>query len=154
MYYPTKMLVNGVKNRRAVIIFACVLALLTSPFTNPTKLGTSLAQTEASDAPAPSSSGGKQYTCLPKDVRANDPISRGSKGKPVKVSDKLSEIKARCQKGRLVDAKGREIRFFRGSCWGNPPEDYLEIRAREGRELEKLKSQYTVIEFRCGPMIP
>ena len=154
MYYPIKMLVNELKSGRAIIIFACTLVLLTSPFSNQTKLGISVAQTETSDAGSPSSSSGKQYACLPKDVRATDPISRGVKGKPVKVSDKLSEIKARCQKGKLVDAKGREIRFFRGSCWGNPPENYLEIRERESRELAKLKSQYTVIEFRCNPMIP
>jgi hypothetical protein len=157
MYYPIKMLVNGLKTGSTILLLACVLVWLTEPFKNQIRPVTASAQTSAPDSsPAPSSSAGKQYACLPKNVRADDPISRGRgpKGKTVTVSDTLSEIKARCQKGKLVDAKGREIRFFRASCWGNPPEDYLEIRARESRELAKLKSQYTVIEFHCDPRIP
>ena len=76
----------------------------------------------------------KQYSCLPKDVRADDTVSYGFKG-------------------RLVDSKGREIRFFHLSCWGNPPENYQEIRRRETAELARLKKRYTVIEFGCNPMI-
>ena len=101
-----------------------------------------------------SASGIKQYTCLPKDVRADETVSYGFKGRPaVTVQNKLVEMKARCRKGRLVDFKGREIRFFHLSCWGNPPENYQEIRRRETAELSKLKKRYTVIEFGCNPMI-
>ena len=96
----------------------------------------------------------KNVSCLPKDVRADEVVSYDDKGKSIlTVKKKLIELKARCRRGKLVDAKGREIRFFRISCWGNPPEDYLEIQKREGEELAELKKHYSVIEFGCDPMI-
>jgi len=94
------------------------------------------------------------FSCLPKDVEAHEIVSYGShKNQRVTVVQKLVELKARCQKGKLVDAKGRGVRFFRPSCWGNPPLDYLEIRQREDEELSKLRKRYTVIVFACNPMI-
>ena len=109
-----------------------------------------LDQPREDDASAPS----KNLSCLPKDVRADEVVSYDVKGKStVTVEKKLIELKARCRKGKLVEASGREIRFFRTSCWGNPPEDYLEIQKREGEELAKLKKRYTVIVFGCNPMI-
>lgn len=94
------------------------------------------------------------FSCLPKDVRADEVVSYDVEGKPsLTVKKKLIELKAHCRRGKLVDAKGREIRFFRISCWGNPPEDYLEIQKREGEELAELKKHYTVIEFGCDPGI-
>ena len=96
----------------------------------------------------------KNFACLPKNVSADEVVSYDVKGKPIlTVEKKLIEMKARCRIGKLVDAKGREIRFFRISCWGNPPEDYLEIQKREGEELAKLKQHYAVIVFACNPMI-
>jgi hypothetical protein len=96
----------------------------------------------------------KTFSCLPKDVRADEAISYGIKGKSIlTVEKKLTEMKARCQRGKLVDARGREIRFFRSSCWGNPPPDYLEIRQRENEELAKLQKRYAMIVFGCNPMI-
>jgi hypothetical protein len=102
------------------------------------------------DEPAPS----KDFSCLPKEVRADEVVSYDLKGKSnLTVEKKLIELKARCRKGKLVDAKGREIRFFRISCWGNPPQDYLEIQKRENEELGALKKLYTVIVFGCNPLI-
>ena len=96
----------------------------------------------------------KEFACLPKAVRADEVVSYGFKGKQnLTVEKKLIEMQARCRGGKLVDAKGREIRFFRVSCWGNPPDDYLEIRKRENEELATLKKHYTVIVFSCNPMI-
>ena len=67
------------------------------------------------------------------------------------MSAKLKQLKARCRKGKLVDAKGKEIRFFRlQGCWGNPPEDYQEILTRQAQELENLRKQYRVIEMTCN----
>ena len=87
-------------------------------------------------------------------ARDDDVVSYGLKGRQsVTVEKKLTEIKARCRRGKLVDAKGREIRFFHPSCWGNPPPDYLEIRQREDKEFAELKKRYTVIVFGCNPMI-
>src|SRR5438552_911741 len=96
----------------------------------------------------------KQFSCLPKDVPADEVVSYGFKGKQnLTVEKKLIEMQARCRGGKLVDAKGREIRFFRVSCWGNPPDDYLEIRQSENEQLATLKKRYTVIVFSCNPMI-
>ncbi len=94
------------------------------------------------------------FPCLPKDVRPDEVLSYGPKGtQSVTVEKKLIEMKARCRGGKLLDAKRREIRFFRISCWGNPPPDYLEIRQREGKELANLRKRYTVLVFGCNPMI-
>ena len=94
------------------------------------------------------------FPCLPKDVQPDEVVSYGPKGaQTVTVEKKLIEMKARCRGGKLVDTKRREIRFFRLSCWGNPPPDYLEIRQREDEELAKLKRRYTVVVFGCNPMI-
>jgi hypothetical protein len=94
-----------------------------------------------------------KFDCLPKDVKPDEVVQYGRGRKDVTVEDKLVEMKARCEHGKLVDAKGKEIRFFRTSCWGNPPPDYQEIRKQENDELEKLKKRYTVIVFGCDPMI-
>jgi hypothetical protein len=96
----------------------------------------------------------KDFSCLPKDVRLDEVLSPGIKGRPsVTVKRELVELKARCHRGKLVNARGREIRFFRSSCWGNPPPDYLEIRQRENGELAKLQKRYAVVVFGCNPMI-
>lgn len=96
----------------------------------------------------------KQLPCLPKDVGTDDLVEYGAGSKTAKVTvgKKLSELKARCSKGKLRDRKGREIRFFHISCWGNPPPDYLEIQRQEQAELAKLKLRYTVIVFGCNPL--
>ncbi len=106
--------------------------------------------TDEDAGPSPS----KSLSCLPKDVRADEAVSYGMKGKSIlTVEKKLAGMKARCRRGKLVDARGREIRFLRSSCWGNPPPDYLEIRQRENEELARLQKRYTVIVFGCSPMI-
>ena len=113
-------------------------------------LATTLDKSRDDDASVPS----KNFSCLPEDVRADEVVSYDDKGKSLlTVKKKLIELKARCRRGKLVDAKGREIRFFRISCWGNPPEDYLEIQKREGEALAELKKHYSVIEFGCDPTI-
>lgn len=96
----------------------------------------------------------RDLPCLPKDVTAGEVVSSGPKGtQRITVERKLAELKARCRNGKLMDAKGREIRFFRLSCWGNPPPDYLEIQQKENKQLADLKKRYTVIVFACNPMI-
>ena len=94
-----------------------------------------------------------KFNCLPKDVTQDDVVEYRRGRKDVTVQGKLMEMKARCEKGKLVDARSKEIRFFRTSCWGNPPADYQEIRKQENEDLEKLKRRYTVIVFGCDPMI-
>ena len=109
-----------------------------------------LGQPREDDEPAPA----QNFNCLPKDVRADEVVSYSVKGtSSVTVKQKLIELKARCRRGKLVDSKGREIRFFRTSCWGNPPENYLEIQNRENQKLAELKKHYAVIMFGCNPLI-
>lgn len=94
--------------------------------------------------------------CLPARIKPTDTVSAQrvrSSGvvKRITVEDKLTELNARCKRGKLVDASGKEIYFFRMTgCWGNPPADYQEILQRQNDELEKLKKRYTVIQMTCN----
>jgi hypothetical protein len=96
-------------------------------------------------------------SCLPKDIKPADVVSAqmktpGREGRKVTVEEKLKEMKARCKRGKLVDATGKEIRFYRlTGCWGNPPADYQEILNRQNSELESLRKRYRVIEMTCNP---
>jgi len=156
MYYSMRTIVNSVNIGKlpALLIFIiCVLLVWPVRLADGARRSTEMEILNSPPQRA-SASSIKQYTCLPKDVRADETVSYGFKGRPaVTVQNKLTEMKARCRKGRLVDAKGREIRFFHLSCWGNPPENYQEIRRRETADLATLKKRYTVIEFGCNPMI-
>lgn len=98
--------------------------------------------------------------CLPPDIAAADVVSTevirtvpsGKTVKKITVQQKITELKARCRKSRLVDAGGREVRFYRlKGCWGFPPPDYQEILLRQRNELEELKKKFTVIELTCNP---
>jgi len=98
--------------------------------------------------------------CLPSEIKPTDVVSvqfiksgvDGNAVKKITVKQKLEELKAHCQNGKLVDAKGKEIYFYRlTGCWGNPPVDYLEILEQQRQEIEKLKERYTVIEMTCNP---
>jgi hypothetical protein len=107
----------------------------------------------------PSASYSAQLECLPQGMAPTDVVSTtvvrtagGEAVEKVTVRDKLSALKASCNRGRLVDGAGREIYFYRlTGCWGNPPADYELILARQRAELEKLKKQYTVVEMTCNP---
>ena len=89
----------------------------------------------------------QNYSCLPKEVKETTLVS---KDKTVRQTLKL--LKAKCSKGKLVDGKKREIRFYNlQGCWGNPPEDYLEIMDNQRKEIAELKKKYTVIEISCNP---
>jgi len=93
--------------------------------------------------------------CMPAGVQATDVVSShtvkpGGKVVTVTVSQKLKALGARCRKGKLVDAKGTEIRFYQlVGCWGNPPDDYQEQLERQAKELAKLRKRYRVIEMTC-----
>ncbi len=100
--------------------------------------------------------------CLPHDIKPTDIVSaelisfsqsNGYNVKKVTVEQKLTELKASCSaSGKLVDGKGREIRFYHlTGCWGNAPFNYLDILAKQQQELAQLRRQYTVIEMTCNP---
>jgi hypothetical protein len=96
-----------------------------------------------------------QFDCLPQGFELTDIVSYRHKLKGndenITIKDKLDELKARCKEGRLVDSKGREIKFFKPSCFGNPPADYDEIRQKEADHLNELLKKHTVIVLECDP---
>ena len=97
------------------------------------------------------------FDCLPESFKLTDVVSYGQKRKgsdeDITIKDKLVQIKARCKGGKLLDGKGKEIKFFKFSCFGNPPIDYDEIMQKEREEFDKLKKDYTVIVVECDPRI-
>ena len=94
--------------------------------------------------------------CMPSGTQATDVVSAqttkpGGKVVTVTVAQKLKALRAACRKGKLVDAKGTEIRFYQlVGCWGNPPDDYQEQLERQAEELAKLRKRYRVIEMTCN----
>ena len=108
-----------------------------------------------------SATAGNTDSCLPAGIKPTDVVSTQQGMKPgagsgrvktITVAQKLKELRARCRKHKLVDARGREIRFYQlVGCWGNPPEDYQEILERQAKELASLRKRYRVIEMTCNP---
>jgi len=97
--------------------------------------------------------------CLPEYVKPTDVVSTrlvqtdsGTLVEKVTVEQKLTELKADCKNGRLLDGAGTEIYFYKlTGCWGNAPHNYQEILERQQAELAILRKQYTVIEMTCNP---
>ncbi|MGB7923230.1 MAG: hypothetical protein WCF57_08300 [Pyrinomonadaceae bacterium] len=95
-----------------------------------------------------------RFDCLPEDTTLKDVVTyKGDASKNVTVRDKLIALKAKCENGKLVDARRKEIRFFRIQCWGNPPADYRERQQRQQDELKELEKKYTVIVMGCNRFI-
>ena len=102
----------------------------------------------------------KSWTCLPDGINASDivstrqvPSAKGSREvRKITVEQKLRDLKARCRRGKLVDASGTEIRFYKlVGCFGHPSDDDREVLDRQTRELAKLRKSYRVIEMTCNP---
>ena len=97
--------------------------------------------------------------CLPESVKPTDVVSTtlvqtdgGTLVEKITVEQKLTELKANCRNGKLVDGAGTEIYFYKlTGCWGNPPRNYQEILERQEADVAKLRKQYTVIEMTCNP---
>jgi hypothetical protein len=110
-------------------------------------------------SPLPASLQSADHTdvCLPPGIESTTVVSiqaakpgRRAKIATVTVAQKLKELRARCRKGKLVDANGTEIRFYHlVGCWGNPPDNYQEQLDRQTKELESLRKRYQVIELTC-----
>jgi hypothetical protein len=98
-----------------------------------------------------------RFDCLPEEFKLTDIASyrqdRKGRAGHITIEGRLIELKARCKGGRLIHGKGKEIRFFKFACYGNPPVDYDEIVQKEREELEKLQKDYTVIIIECDPRI-
>jgi hypothetical protein len=93
---------------------------------------------------------------LPQDVKADEVIAivpdvSGGAGRQITVDHKLKQLRARCRGRKLVDARGRQIYFYRlVGCWGNPPADYEEILENQRKELARLRRRYHVVEISCN----
>ena len=94
--------------------------------------------------------------CLPEGIDERDVVSAQqseSRGevKVITVGEALVNLKARCKRGKVVDSKLREIRFYRlKGCWGNPPANYLEVLEKQEQELRQLRKKYTVVAVSCN----
>ncbi len=100
--------------------------------------------------------------CLPSDVKLIDivsadvisySVSSGYTIKKVTVEQKLTGLHASCNtNGKLVDNTGKEIIFYHlTGCWGNAPQNYQDILAKQRHELEQLIQHSTVIQMTCNP---
>jgi hypothetical protein len=104
--------------------------------------------------PAPGTSAPRTFACLPAGVHPSDPVTSDDADKaprlhPRTVEQALTDLGARCRKGRLV-ARGRDVRFIRlQGCWGNPPEDYREILKAQADEIESARRTSTVLTIPC-----
>jgi hypothetical protein len=105
----------------------------------------------------------QRYPCLPSGIKATDIVSAkmtgsGPKGaivERVTVVQELRRLKARCQRGKLVDSTGKAIRFYRLSiapgCFGMQPPDYAQRLAKQEKEIAALEKRYRVIQMTCNP---
>ena len=97
------------------------------------------------------------YSCLPGNVKPADIVSAERTGGQdpklvtISVEQTLRQLRARCVRGKLVDAKGKEIRFYRVQCFGAPTAYAMETTRRQRVELEALRKRYTVVEMTCSP---
>lgn len=110
-------------------------------------------QRTPSGKPAPKS----QFDCLPEGFQLKDrvfdsPNAQAAK-QPLTIGDRLHQLKARCKRGKLFDGKGKEIRLFKLSCFGNRPDNYEEIVQKESQELADLKKRNTVVVIGCDRRI-
>ena len=96
-----------------------------------------------------------QFPCLPEGFQLDDKMSASPKAsmQPLTIKDKLVELKAHCKKGKLIDGKGKEIRFFKFTCFGNPPDNYQEIVQKESQALADLQKRYKVLIIPCDRSI-
>ena len=100
----------------------------------------------------------QKYDCLPPGINLETVVGfravspeQNSKNEPITVLKTLRSLRAKCSCKKLVNDKGREIRFFQLiGCWGTPPPDYLEIMEKQRVELDAFKKQYAVIEITCN----
>jgi hypothetical protein len=89
---------------------------------------------------------------LPPDVRL-DTVADADGARNVMVEEELVRVGARVgEDGRLQDARGRPIKFFRlTGCWGNPPGNYQQIIDEQNRALAELRKTHRVITLTCNP---
>jgi hypothetical protein len=103
------------------------------------------------------SSAQKYNKCLPADIKEDtvigwdNPVNSERPSTPITVRQTLAKLKAKCVCDKLVNRRGKEIRFFQlQGCWGQPPPNYQAIMENQRVELDGLKKKYLVIEVTCN----
>ena len=100
----------------------------------------------------------QKYPCLQSGITSDTVVSyvtvtspKGEQStKKISVGQTLKKLKAKCSRNKLIDGKRRQIYFYNmQGCWGNPPEDYLELLEQQKQQITNLKKKYTVIEMTC-----
>ncbi len=71
----------------------------------------------------------------------------------ITAEQRLNELKAGYEGEKLVDSKGREIKFFEPLCRGVSQgfEEDEKARKEKEKELAELEKKYTVIVLYCDP---
>ncbi len=98
----------------------------------------------------------KYNKCLPSEIKEDtvvgwdNPSNSERPAKPITVRETLAKLRAKCVCDKLVNSRGKEIRFFQlQGCWGQLPPNYPAIMETQRTELEALKKKYLVIEVTC-----
>jgi hypothetical protein len=102
-----------------------------------------------------------KYDRLPENITLETEVKKDVKDKKGKivsfevttVEKRLNELKASYKNNKLVDGKGKEIRFFEPLCRGVSAgfeQDEADRKAKE-KELADLEKKYTVIILYCDP---
>lgn len=102
-----------------------------------------------------------KFERLPENIKPETQVRRETKNdkgvivsmETTTVEKRLNELRARYEKDKLVDEKGREIRFFEPLCRGvsaGEEQDELDRKAKD-KELAELEKKYTVIVLNCDP---
>jgi hypothetical protein len=99
----------------------------------------------------------QKYPCLPNRIKTDTVVSATFAPPPriskkVYVKDELKRLNARCSKGKLIDSKKLEIKFYwLTGCWGYRNPDWEKISRKQSEELAELRKKFTVITLTCNP---
>lgn len=91
-----------------------------------------------------------RFQCLPDGMKLGAAVGCDTTAQPARemtLKETLVKMGARCEREKLVDAKGKEIRFYTVHGFGAPTAYAMETMRRQRTEIEALRQQYTVIEI-------
>jgi hypothetical protein len=102
-----------------------------------------------------------KFDRLPDSIKPDTKIRKDTKNdkgevvtfEVITAEQRLKELKAGYEGEKLVDGKGREIKFFEPLCRGVSQgfEEDEKARKEKEKELAELEKKYTVIVLYCDP---
>ncbi|MGC2238461.1 MAG: hypothetical protein WA584_20065 [Pyrinomonadaceae bacterium] len=118
-------------------------------------------ETNVTATPKPTPKKASKFDRLPENITLETEVKKDVKDKKGKiissetttVEKRLNELKASYKNDKLVDGKGKEIRFFEPLCRGVSAgfeQDEADRKAKD-KELADLAKKYTVIVLLCDP---